>query len=218
MPISNGDEPYLILFAFKAEIGRPGSALIVTNEYQDDEWAENTRAGQVRPIPPGMGVFEFTGVTRQSVIGIVAVAMESDRTPWAVIDNRVQQVVDELQLVVATQIEERSNISLDDTAFIDNLHQAMVETIAPLSTSPTAGQAIENIIFSGIDTDEFIAVNSLVLMTVPPTRARSLPHYSPPYFTDVLGNKDFNLEGPALRFESRRLLASYSVELKFRRL
>ena len=214
--ISNGDEPYLILIGFKSELGVTGSGQIVTNQYQDDEWAENTRAGRIVNIPATMGIFEFRGVTSDTVIGILAITMESDRTPWQVIEDRVQQVISNLQNVIIREVEQRDSPNFNGTEFIDNLHQAMVEAAIPLSTSLSAGQALENLIFSGIDTDEFIGANSIVFMEREPTRALTLPHYSPPHFTDRLEDKDYTLNAFPLVYENNNLRARYISEMKVR--
>ena len=216
--ISNGDEPYLIVLAFKGDVGIQGSVQMFKNRYEDDEWAENTRAGRTVQLPDDMAILRFNDVTRNSVIGVLAIAMESDRTPWPIIADRVADISGRLNQAAVREIEERASLDPSDTAFLDNLHQSMIEAANPLATSLSAGQAIENLIFSGIDTDEVIGVNALILMQDPPTQDLRLPHYIPPYFTDALAPKDYSIDSIPLIFENGPLKARYHVELKIRQL
>ena len=214
--LSNGDEPYIILIAVKGELGRSGSTEIAVNRYQNDEWAENTKRGGIVDIPATMGIFEFRGVGNDTVIAILALAMESDRTPWPIIEDRLNVVRTNLAPIISREIEGRSSPDLRSTAFLDNLHQAMVEAVEPFLSPISATETLEDFIFSGIDTDELIGMNSMVFMTRPPSEALVFPYYTPPYFTDVLSNKDYLLNSFPLIFENSSLKAEYAVEVKVR--
>ena len=214
--VSNGDEPYLIVLGFKGDIGIQGSVQLFKNRYEDDEWAENTRAGRTVRIPDDMAIMRFNDVSETSVIGILAIMMESDRTPWPIIADRVDEITSRLRQAAVREIEERASLDPSDTSLLDNLHQNMIEAGSPLATSLSAGEAIENLIFSGVDTDEVIGMNALIFMEDPPTQELRLPHYIPPYFTDALSAKNYALESIPLVFENGPLRARYHVELKVR--
>ena len=214
--VSNGDEPYLILLGFKGDIGIQGSVQMFKNRYEDDEWAENTRAGRVVRIPDDMAIMRFNDISKNTVIGILAIMMESDRTPWPIIADRVSDITNELRQAAVREIEGQSTLDPSDTAFIDNLHQNMIVAGNPLATSLSAGEAIENLIFSGVDTDEVIGMNALIFMEAPPVGTRQLPHYVSPYFTDALAVKNYSLDSFPLVFENGPLRARYHVELKVR--
>ena len=216
--VSNGDEPYVILLGFRGDVGVVGSVQIIRNAYENDEWAENTRGGRTVTLPNTMSVLRFNEITNNTVIGVLAIAMESDRTPWPIINERVLEIVDRLQAAAVREIEERASIDPTDTSFLDNLHQNMIEAAIPLSTSETAATTLENLIFSGVDTDEAIGVNSMILMKRPPTQNLRLPHYIPPYFTDALGNKDYGFDTTPLIFENTALRARYLAEVRVRKL
>lgn len=212
--VSNGDEPYLILIGFKGELGIEGSVQMVLNRYEDDEWAENTRARSVVRVPEPMAILRFNDVSATSVIGILAIAMESDRTPWPIIADRVTEITTNLQQAARREIEQRTLLDPSDTAFIDNLHQSMIEAANPLATSISAGEALENIIFSGIDTDEVIGMNALLFMLNPPAREINLPYYIRPYFADALQVQDYPFDTFPLIFVNSALRARYNVELR----
>ncbi len=216
VPISDGDEPYLIMFGFQSTFGTSGTTEITVNSFEDDEWAGHLKAGQQRNIPVGMGSMRFNDVSNSEVVGVVVIALESDRTPWAIIRNRIEEVKEALQNAVARAVEGRKEPDLETTAFIDELHQAMQESVGALAKPLTTGQAIENIVFSGVDTDEVVGVNSLIFMRREPSRALRYPHYRPPYLTDVFSNRDFVFNSNALQFSNTNLGARYEAELRVR--
>lgn len=216
VPISDGDEPYIIMFGFKSRFGMSGSTEIQGNRFEDDDWADHLKAGQQRNIPVAMGSLRFNDVGAGEVVGVVVLAMESDRTPWAIIRNRVEEVEADLLQAVAREVESRREPDLETTAFIDNLHQTMQESVQPIAKPLTRGQALENIVFSGVDTDEVIGVNSLIFMKRPPSRSLQYPHYRQPYLTDIFENRDFVFNNNALVFQNNSLGARYEAELRVR--
>ena len=219
--VSNGDEPYLILLGFKADLGVVGSTVFKRNVYNDDEWAENMKAGGIEAIPIPMGVLDFPDVNRNSVIGILAIAMESDRTPWQVIESRVATIRQSITAIARSEVEARSTaIDPSNMSFVDNIQQALLEASAPLTPTLLTSEAAENLIFSGIDTDEMIGVNAMVFMINPPTGGLSLPHYIPPYFVDALvPNKVYPLGSStqSIRFENEDLEALYFTSVILQR-
>ena len=216
VPLSDGDEPYIIMFGFKSRFGTSGSTNIETNQFEDDGWGEHLRAGQQRNIPVAMGSLRFNDVANGEVVGVIILAMESDRTPWAIIRNRVEEVREDLLDAISLTVESRNNPDLETTAFIDNLHQAMQEAVLPIAKPLTTSQALENIVFSGVDTDEVVGVNTLIFMKNPPSKALRYPHYRSPYLTDVFENRDFVFNNNALVFQNSSLGARYEAELRVR--
>ncbi|MFK7843668.1 MAG: hypothetical protein AB8G77_00100 [Rhodothermales bacterium] len=218
VPLSDGDEPYIVMFGVQSTFGTSGSTVVQINNFRDQQWNDHLKVGQQRTIPVGMGSLRFENVSNKEVVGIVAIALESDRTPWKIIENRVELVKEDLKAAVARSVEGRREVDYETTAFIDELHQAMQEAVGPIATPLTTGQALENIIFSGVDTDEVIGVNSMIFMKKPPTRSLNYPHYRQSYLTDVFTNRDFLFNSNALVFQSGSLGAKYEVELRVREL
>lgn len=216
VPISDGDEPYIIMFGFQSTFGTSGTTEITVNNFEDDEWAGHLKAGQQRNIPVGMGSMRFDDVSNSEVVGVVVIALESDRTPWAIIRNRIEEVREALNTAVARAVEGRKEPDLETTAFIDELHQAMQESVGAIAKPLTTGQALENIVFSGVDTDEVVGVNTMIFMRREPSRALRYPHYRPPYLTDVFNNRDFVFNSNALLFSNTNLGAKYEAELRVR--
>ena len=218
--ISNGDEPYFILLGFKANIGEPRSTVYRRNTYNNDEWAENLKKGGIAPIPLTMGALDFLEVKDNSVICLLAIAMESDRTPWQIIESRVAGIREELIRIARSEVEARTAVDPSDYSFVDNLQQLMISAAAPLNTTLMSGEAVENIIFSGVDTDEVIGMNAMVFMNSPPVGGLALPHYIPPYFVDALDpNKFYPLGSPrqSIRFENEDLEALYFTSMILQR-
>lgn len=216
VPLSDGDEPYVIMFGVQSTFGTSGTTEVQVNGFKDTQWEGHLRNGQQRPIPVGMGSLRFENVSNSDVLGIVVIALESDRTPWAIIENRVELVMTDVREAVARSVEQRKEPDLKTTAFIDELHQSMLESVGPIASPLTTGQALENIVFSGVDTDEVIGVNTMVFMRRSPSRALNFPHYRQPYLTDILTNRDFLYGRNALIFQNNSLGATYEVELRVR--
>ena len=216
VPLSDGDEPYLIMFGLQSRFGTSGSTQLQVNQYENDDWAGHLREGQQKNIPVSMGSMRFPDVTSAHVVAIVVVVIESDRTPWAIIRDRVEEVEGVLINAAVQNIENRSAVDLETTAFVDNLHLSLQGAVQSIAKPLTTGQAIENIIFSGVDTDEVIGTNSMVYMLNPPSERLGYPHYRPPYLTDVLTNRDLVFNRNALVFQNSSLGARYDVEVRVR--
>ena len=218
IPFSDGDEPYFVMFGVRSIVGTSGSTQILINKYEDSGWAGHLREGQQKSIPLSMGSLRFDNVRKDEVIGLVILSLEADRTPWAILRERIGEVQRSLANDVANLVEVRSAVDLSTNAFVDNMHNTLLQAVEPIATPLNTGQAIENLIFSGVDTDEVIAKNSMVFMLEPPTEAVRLPYYQPPYFTDVLNlkKKDYLFNQKALVFENSSLGVRYDVEVRVR--
>ncbi len=216
VPLSDGDEPYIIMFGVQSTFGTANSTEVRVNNFEDDEWGDHLKAGQQRQIPIGMGSMRFQDVMNSDVVGIVVVALESDRTPWAIMRNRIEEVQTQLQQAVARSVENRREADFETTAFIDEMHQAMQDAVGAIAKPLTTGQALENIVFSGVDTDEVVGINSMIFMRRPPSRSLKYPHYRPPYLTDVFANRDFVFNSNAIVFQNSNLGAKYEAEMRVR--
>ncbi len=214
VPLSNGDEPYVVIFGYRSRFGRSGSTQVFVNKYENSDWSGGLRSGQTATIPGDMGIMRFDGVESDEVIGFVAIAFESDRSPWAVMRNRVKEVTEYVRSNVSRSIEERRVPNLESSNFIDELHVALQDAVVPLRQPLVTGKAIENVVFSAGDTDEMIGVNSAIFMRTAPTEAYMLPHYRGGFLTDRLSNTTFDLQGRALIFENTELESRYDVELQ----
>lgn len=214
--VSNGDEPYFIIVGFKANLGEPRSTVYRRNLYNDDEWAENLKRGGIATIPLSMGAIDFPDVQNNSVICVLAIAMESDRTPWQIIESRVASIREEMLNIARSEVEARTMVDPADMSFVDNLQQRMISAALPLNTALNSTEAVENVIFSGVDTDEVIGMNAMVFMNNPPAGGLSLPHYIPPYFVDALEPNKFYPLGSSrktIRFENQDLDALYFTSM-----
>ena len=218
IPFSDGDEPYLIVFGVRSVIGSSGSTEVLVNKYEDVGWAGHLREGQQRNIPLSMGSMRFDNVEKDEVVALVVLALEADRTPWAILRQRVAEAQRALANEVANTIEVRSAVDLSTNAFASNLHSTLLQAVEPIAKPLDTGQVVENLIFSGADTDEVIGTNSMVFMLEPPSQAVRLPYYSPPYFTDMLDEKkkDYTFNQKALVFENNDLGVRYDVEVRVR--
>ncbi len=214
VPLSDGDEPYLVVFSYRSRFGRSGSTQVSVNRYENSDWGGGLRAGQTAAIPGDMGILRFDGVESDEVIGFVVIAFESDRSPWPVMRNRVKEVTEYVRSNVSRSVEERRVPNLETSNFVDELHLALHDAVVPLQQPLVTGKAIENVVFSFGDTDELIGVNSAIFMRTAPTDAYMLPHYRNGRLTDQLSNTTFDLEGRALIFESIEYEARYDVELQ----
>jgi hypothetical protein len=210
IPFSNGDEPYIVMYGYSSRLGRSGSTSVVVNKYEDRDWGEGIREGQQKEIPAAMGTLDFEGVAGDGVIGAVIVIFESDRTPWAIMRRRIDNVKKVVQENVARQVENRRNIDFESMTFLDGLHRSLQDAVLQLSQSGSTGEAVENFVFSTVDTDEVIGVNSIVLMRSPPTESLVLPHYNFYRLTDRLSTRDFDAP---LIFENAELNARYEVSI-----
>ncbi|MEZ4703128.1 MAG: hypothetical protein R2834_22565 [Rhodothermales bacterium] len=194
IPLSDGDEPYFVMFGFRSRFGRTGSTQIDLNDYDNSDWGGGLRTGQQANIPTGMGQLRFDAVQADEVIGFVAVAFESDRTPWAVMRNRVNEVKEIVKANVARSVEERRKPELETTAFIDELHLSLQEAVVPLSRPLTTGQAVERKcrVFRGRHRRAGRYGVGRPFMRTAPTGAVVLPHYRNGRLTDRLTSRTFD--------------------------
>ena len=216
VPLSNGDEPYLVIFGFRSVFGQAGTTRVWMNKFDDDNWATQMKSGEQRNIPAGMGTMRYEDVGRNEVVGLVVAAIESDRTPWAIMKDRIKEVREVVRATVSQTIETRGPDAAESTQFMGGFHQALRDAALGLEGNLTTGQALEDVVFSGVDTDEIIGTNSVIYMRRAPSGSIEYPHYRQQSLTDVLGQKQFTLGANALFFRNPSLDAEYEIEMLVR--
>lgn len=143
---SDGDEIYLVYIGFRSQTGKKGSTITTINAFDSYKWADGVKEGGVRNIPSGMGrvaipveITSFedaveantskTPISTQ-IVGVIGIALESDRTPWGDVKRAIKAVRAAAQSEVANIVE---NLPVDAT-------QIKVEGLAP-----KVAQAISNV-------------------------------------------------------------------------
>jgi hypothetical protein len=121
---SDGDEPYFIVIGFRSRFNTPNSTSAFWSGALDDEWAEGVDDGSKKNIPADMGRVSFQNVNRLSlneilqgeraeVVGALAIAVESDSTPWGTIRDMMnglkRAVEQETKHLVEGGILDRNN-------------------------------------------------------------------------------------------------------------
>lgn len=112
---SNGDEPYVAVIQFRVTPGVPGSTSVnFLGNLQ--EVGNHMYDGSSRPIPDAMAATNFPNVHLTNIneilagrspelVGAVTVALESDNSPWSAINGIMNDVRNELDAQLRTQIE-----------------------------------------------------------------------------------------------------------------
>jgi hypothetical protein len=112
---SDGDEPYLAVIQFRVKPGIAGSTSV---QYLGNlqELHSGADDGDVMGIPDGMGRAHFPDVTKvgladiaaggsPEIVGVIAVAMESDFSTWGAVNGLMGDVASELDTQLRTVIE-----------------------------------------------------------------------------------------------------------------
>ena len=122
----NGDDPYFLTFWFRSRVGRPGSTRVVwcdANDLNLNGVGNNVHPPQTRDIPPRMGshawIVEPAADALQpnaqvDVMGVVAVAVESDACPLNSVRDTARQVRGLLQTEIENLIARGTIASLSD--------------------------------------------------------------------------------------------------------
>lgn len=121
---SNGDEPYVAVISFRVIPGVPGSTQVqFLGNLQ--EIAQGIDDGDSATIPDAMALASYPDVqyanlqqiiggTSPEIVGAVTVAMESDASPWSAINGIMNDVANELDTQLRTQIEPLSFLEIVD--------------------------------------------------------------------------------------------------------
>ncbi len=166
---SDGDEPYVAVIEWRAVPGEPGST---RTQYKGNLAELSTGAfdGEILSIPASMGSSDFNNLqfvdnisdvvngTNPELVGTVMIAMESDATPWSLVDNVMLDVQSALHTEVENIVEPLTLAELaNPTALANELADAS-DRVQDAAT-PSIGEAL-GIWFASLgDPDDFIGVN-----------------------------------------------------------
>ena len=218
IPVDDGDEPYFVVVGIKSTLGTSGNTVVQVNNYRDKTWAGHLRNGQQKTIPPSMGRLRFENVSKKDVIGIVVVAVEADLTPWAMVDERVNALVQDLEGAFINAVETRTSLNVSTNAFVNDLHTSMQASARLVAESANPTQSFERRFYSLSDIDDVIGINTMVFMMQAPSEMISYPSYQGSYFTDVLNRRgaDYRFYENALVFDTNEKGARYFAEVRIR--
>lgn len=166
---SDGDEPYVAVIEWRSIPGEAGST---RTQYKGNlaELSDGAFDGEVLSIPASMGSSDFnslqfvdsfsdvTNGTNPELVGTVMIAMESDATPWFLVDNIMSDVRIALQEEVENIVEP---LTLADLANPNALAAELADASdrVQAAATPSIGEAIGIWFASLADPDDFIGVN-----------------------------------------------------------
>ena len=220
IPLDDGDEPYFVVIGLQSTPGVSGSTTDrpIVNNYRDKGWAGHLRDGQQKNIPLSMGRLRFDAVRKGDIIGVVVLAFEADLTPWAMIDDRVSVLANNLRNIFVDTIENRSPQNRLTRAFVSDLHTSMQSATVLFTDSSGPTQSLERRLYSLSDIDDLIGVNTMVFMAGDGPENMRLPSYQGYLLTDMLNTKgnDYRFYQNALVFDDNERDARYFVEMRIR--
>ena len=173
--LSDGDEVYMVVIAFRSKLGVPGSTQTWTNPWASYDWAKHVKQGAVRHIPDNIGRVGFDNVTKfgfaeftaarkpgadpglkPEILGIVSLAFESDSTSWSamhgIIDKAAPAVRAELEKIIANDMTPLDKLTAQQMS--DKL-KSSANTIKDAITPSLLGK-IGLFLSSGSDPDDLI--------------------------------------------------------------
>ncbi len=173
--LSDGDEVYMVVIAFRSKLGVPGSTQTWTNPWASYDWAKHVKQGAVRHVPDNIGRVGFDNVTKfgfsefsaarkpgadpqlkPEVLGIVSLAFESDSTSWSamsgIINKAAPAVKAELEKIVANDMTPLDKLTAQQLT--DKL-KGSANTIKDAIT-PSVMAKIGLFLSSGSDPDDLI--------------------------------------------------------------
>jgi hypothetical protein len=171
---SNGDEPYFVVIGFRSRFDTPGSTQTFWSGYLDDDWADGVDDGDRRNIPRDMGLLSFPGVQpvtaaeiasgeMPELVGAIAIAIESDATPWGTIRNLMNELKSALNSEVKRLIE-------DGTLDLSNPGPDIAGAIEAVKSSiePTFWEKVGIFLSSFGDPDDIIGTHFFSFAAVDP--------------------------------------------------
>lgn len=214
LPLSDGDEPYVVVVGFKSTFGSSERTQVFRGELDYKNDSKNAlRAGGEKPVSAKMGALRFPDVSSNDLIGVIVIAMERDRTPTSIIDEAIAEANIRLDRAAEYSVESQGFKSFNSMSVVNELHRNMGYAAAALDRANTAGKAFEEIFFSGGDTDEVIGMNSLLIFAKPPIPEIYYPQYNDITYTDVFRG---GAKTHTLVFENREEKAKYEGMLRIR--
>lgn len=162
--LSDGDEPYFMVVGFRSRFGTPGSTRTFFTRHQDDDFAAGADSGQTFPIPENVGEVQFNDVRpfrtvdalsggKPEIIGAVAVGLESDGTPWSIIEGMIENLASTLETELNRLIADKPfELQTANTDFSAEIATASENVRA--SVEPGVGEAIKIFLLSRTDPDD----------------------------------------------------------------
>ena len=164
--LSDGDEPYLVFLGFRSTFRKPGSTQAFWSGYLEEDWANGIESGEQRAIPQAMGMVTYPDVNLLSaadvlatgqmpeILGYIAIALESDATPFGEIRGLIDRVRDACFNEMKRLIE-NGNVDLANPAA--SIQQAVQNVRQALDLS--VGEMIRLFFASWTDPDDIIGTN-----------------------------------------------------------
>jgi hypothetical protein len=166
---SDGDEPYLLVIEWRSIPGEAGSTATQFKSANLNELSTGAFDGEVLTIPPASGSSDINNIqfvdniadviagTAPELIGTVMIAMESDATPWFLVENIALDVQAALQTELANIIEPLTLADLVNPAQLtERLNNAALNV--QNEVTPTIAEAI-GIWFASLgDPDDLIDI------------------------------------------------------------
>lgn len=173
---SNGDEPYFVFFGFRSRIKTSGSTQAFWSNFLDDDWADGVDDGAQKAIPAQMGTLTFpnviqvnanevlSGTQMPEVVGFVAIAIESDGTPFGSIRSLMNDVRNAISVQVKKLVEDGQ---LDPKNPGPAIQRAIQEVQNSLNLS--TWEKIKLFLVSFTDPDDVIGIQAKVLLAGDPS-------------------------------------------------
>jgi hypothetical protein len=182
---SDGDEPYVAVIGFRSTFGVPNSS---TAQYLGDlrELSDGADDGDVLGISDAEGRADFPSVSRISledisngaspeVIGTVTVAVESDATPFSVMDSAFTDAEDTVKQLLAATVEQTTLSDLLGAASDPVVRQQLIDRLTGKVTDimsdaePTLLDKILLFLVSFTDPDDVIDMKVSAFLAVDDT-------------------------------------------------
>jgi Domain of unknown function (DUF4347) len=222
---SNGDEPYFVVIGFRSRFNTPSSTQTFWSGFLDDDWAKGVKDESQRNIPRQMGSVSFPNV--QSVtsaellsgeglelVGAVAIAFESDATPFSTIRTLVDKLRSTLEGELRRLIEEGQ---LNPANLGSGISGALNRVKS--SIEPSLFEKVKIGLQSFGDPDDLIGIHTFLFAAADPTLANSIPFPSLPNATIGaladrqfrIGNNPIVFSGDGATYEVTTSVSSISV-------
>ncbi len=223
---SNGDEPYFVVIGFRSRFNTSNSTQTFWSGFLNDDWADGVDDGDQRNIPRQMGTVSFPNVktvTRDELlsgeqlelVGAVAIAFESDATPFSTIRSLVDELRSSLEGEVRRLIEEgQLNLANPGPDIASAINQVKS------SIEPSFLEAVGLFLESLGDPDDVIGIHTFLFAAADPTLANLIPLPSLPNATiGVLTEQQFTIgqnpivfSGDGATYQVMTSVSSISVE------
>ena len=197
---SDGDEPYFVVIGFRSRFNTPDSTQVFWSGFLNEDWADGVDDGNERNIPQPMGEVSFPGVRTVTaaeilsgnlpeLVGAIAIAIESDLTPFGIIEDKINELASSLEEELRRLIEEGE---LDLTNPGPDLEMAILNVQS--SIEPDFMESLEIFLSSFADPDDIIDMHTFLFAAVDPALENFIPpSFSPDVTIGVLTEQQFTI-------------------------